>query len=95
MHPLRDYLRKSNRPLNEFAVRVGTTAGYLCHIMANRKNPGDDLVEAIIRESGGKLTYRDFKPEKADQIKRIQQLENQPEALAQPKGKFHFLLRMF
>jgi hypothetical protein len=40
-----------------------------------RKTPGDDLIEAIIRESGGRLTYRDFKPKKAAQLERIKELE--------------------
>ncbi|OGP69673.1 MAG: hypothetical protein A2Y80_02085 [Deltaproteobacteria bacterium RBG_13_58_19] len=77
MHPLRGFLKKTKEPLGNFAIKVGTTSVYLCHVMAGRKIPGDDLVEAIIRESGGQLIYRDFKPEKADQIERIRSLETQ------------------
>jgi len=39
--------------------------------------PGDDLIEAMVRESGGMLVYRDFRPDKAEQLDRIKGLEAQ------------------
>lgn len=78
MHPLKKYLADSGIPLKDFAARVGTKSAYLCHVMAGRKKSiGVDLIEAIIRETGGQLTYKDFKPEKAEQLDRIKELESQ------------------
>lgn len=77
MHPLKIFLKETNQTQTEFATKISTSRTYLSHIVTGRKFPGDDLVEAMVRESGGKLTYRDFRPDKADQLDRIKRLEVQ------------------
>lgn len=75
MHPLKKYLKETGRTRADVAAKVGTSPLYLTHIMAGRKYPGNGLVEALIKETG--LTFRDFHPERADQMDRIKELEAQ------------------
>lgn len=77
MHPLKKYLQESAQKQVAFAAKVGTSPVYLSHIIAGRKVPGDDLVEAMVKASGGLLVYRDFNPVRADQLDRIKDLESQ------------------
>lgn len=76
MHPLKKYLKETKQTQVDFAAKVGTSKGYLNHIISGFKAPGDDLIEVMIRESAGQLTYRDFRPDKAAQIDRIKSLES-------------------
>ena len=75
MHPLKKYLMESGQKQVDFAAKLQTSPVYLSHIIAGRKIPGDDMVEAIVRASGGLLSYRDLKPDKAKQLDRIKNLE--------------------
>jgi len=77
MHPLKKFLKETGQTQAELAAKIGTSKTYVNHIITGFKMPGDDLIEAMIRESGGKLTYRDFRPDKADQLDRIKDLEAQ------------------
>jgi hypothetical protein len=77
MHPLKIFLKATSQTQAEFALKVGTSKTYINHVITGFKLPGDDLIEAMIRESGGQLTYRDFRPDKADQFDRIKELEAQ------------------
>lgn len=77
MHPLKKYLRESGQTQVEFAAKIGTSKGYVNHIITGFKMPGDDMIETMVRESGGRLTYRDFRPDKVKQLDRIKDLESQ------------------
>lgn len=77
MHPLKKFLMETRQTQAKFAARVGTSKAYLNHIITGLKMPGDDLIEAMVRESGGMLVYRDFRPDKAEQLDRIKGLEAQ------------------
>jgi hypothetical protein len=76
MHPLKKYLLDTGQTQAQFAAKIPTSTIYLNHIITGRKKPGDGLVEAMVRESGGQLAYRDFRPDKVEQFDRIRELEN-------------------
>ena len=77
MHPLKKFLKETGQTQAELAAKIGTSKTYLNHIITGFKMPGDDIIEAMIRESGGRLTYRDFRPDKAAQLDRIKDLAAQ------------------
>ena len=77
MHPLKKFLQETGQTQAEFAAKIGTSKVYINHIITGYKMPGDDMVEVMVRETGGRLTYRDFRPDKAEQRDRIQDLESQ------------------
>lgn len=77
MHPLKIFLKETGQTQAGFAAKISTSKVYLNHILTGYKLPGDDLIEVMIKESGGRLTYRDFRPDKADQLDRIKDLESQ------------------
>lgn len=63
MEALRAYLKTLTPDQQEaFAVRCGTTIGYLRKAMSKRQELGTEIVIAIERESGGQVRCEDMRP---------------------------------
>lgn len=64
MESLRTYL--NGRPIDEqqaFAVRCGTTLGYLRKVLSTKQEIGPEIVIALERESGGEVRCEDLRPD--------------------------------
>jgi DNA-binding transcriptional regulator YdaS (Cro superfamily) len=51
-----------------FAARCGTTAAFLRNVIYGQRKAGEKLCVAIERESGGRVTRRDLRPDDWHQI---------------------------
>lgn len=63
MQSLKNYLRQL--PVDEqrtFALRAGTTVGYLRKAISIRQQIGEKLCSRLEHESGGAITRRDLRP---------------------------------
>lgn len=63
MHPIRKFLKKNNLKLNDFAVEIGTSPAYLCHLMAGIKKPSPDFAKKIINATDGEVRAEDLRPD--------------------------------
>ncbi|SHM05206.1 hypothetical protein SAMN05216428_11281 [Nitrosospira sp. Nsp11] len=70
MKTLRTYLKSLSRVERaEFALRCGTTIGYLQKAACANDRLGETLVIALERESGGALTVAELLPDFSEALK--------------------------
>ena len=55
--------RLSNEEKNNFAVKVGSSAGYLRLVFSGHKKPGFKLCHLIEQGSGGEITKSELRPD--------------------------------
>lgn len=71
MEKLRDYLKTlSPSEQTEFAVRCGTTIGYIRKVLCIKGRIGETLALSIERESGGLVSIESLLPEFSLELKK-------------------------
>lgn len=67
---LKTHLNSLNRRGKEqFALRLGTSVGFLAQIAYGHRRCSPDLAIAIERETGGAVTVADLRPEFAESLR--------------------------
>ena len=57
MHPLREYLKDVDEPIQDFARRVGASRQTLYRIIAGRQTPKPPLARRIVEATGGAVSF--------------------------------------
>lgn len=61
-HPLRSYRHKQELALEVLAERVGVTRQSLSRIELGKQNPSLDLIDKLVKATGGRVKAEDFLP---------------------------------
>ncbi len=59
-HALKKFRRETDVTLTAFGKRVGASKGFLSRIENRRQRPSLDLVERIVKATGGRVSADDF-----------------------------------
>ena len=59
---LSDYLKKTGTTQSAFADKIGRSVASVSRLASGEQRPDWDTIEAIERETGGKVTRKDFGP---------------------------------